>query len=207
VRLCSPCALRTRTTSHDLDGRSKKPKHARAKSAKSSKKSNQIEKNERPFVLDLGRHFPVPYYTVYRRLFSHAETTRRGLWGPLSSVLSGWGRVASPQRAPASGRRPTDRQADKTDRQAERPGTHAWHSTTQFERTVTPSRGVLEQATSFEISLTPRQGHAKLLVSAQHGRARATFNMSPPASMSAVISISELLRRGKWSPGTHSSRT
>ena len=42
-------SIRSRTNSHDLDGygRSKKPKHARAKSAKRSKKSKKIQKNER----------------------------------------------------------------------------------------------------------------------------------------------------------------
>jgi hypothetical protein len=43
-------SIRTRTTSHDLDGRSKKPKQARAKSAKRSKKSNKSRKTkEKPF--------------------------------------------------------------------------------------------------------------------------------------------------------------
>ncbi len=42
-------SIRTRTTSHDLDGRSKKPKQARAKSAKRSKKSNKSRKpKEKP---------------------------------------------------------------------------------------------------------------------------------------------------------------
>ncbi len=41
-------SIRTRTTSHDLDGRSKKlePKHARAKSAKRSKKSKKSRKTK-----------------------------------------------------------------------------------------------------------------------------------------------------------------
>ena len=43
-------SIRTRTTSHDLDGRSKKPEHARAKSAKGSKKSTKSRKTkEKPF--------------------------------------------------------------------------------------------------------------------------------------------------------------
>jgi hypothetical protein len=57
-------SIRTRTTSHDLDGRSKKPKHARAKSAicqQKDQKIKQIQKNERKAFLDPGRHFPVPY--------------------------------------------------------------------------------------------------------------------------------------------------
>ena len=37
-------SIRTRTTSHDLDARSKKPKHARAKSVKRSKNQTNPEK-------------------------------------------------------------------------------------------------------------------------------------------------------------------
>ena len=40
-------SIRARTTSHDLDGRSKKPKQARAKSAKRSKKSNKSRKSRK----------------------------------------------------------------------------------------------------------------------------------------------------------------
>ena len=47
VRLCNPCVLRTRTTSHDLDGRSKKTQACSRQVSKKFKKSKQIEKNER----------------------------------------------------------------------------------------------------------------------------------------------------------------
>ena len=56
-------SIRTRTTSRDLDGRSKRPKHARAKSAKRSKNQTNPEKRKKS-LLDPGRHFPVPYYEL-----------------------------------------------------------------------------------------------------------------------------------------------
>jgi hypothetical protein len=47
----------TRTNSHDLDGRSKKPKHARAKSVKRSENANKNPENSKKKILvDPGRH-------------------------------------------------------------------------------------------------------------------------------------------------------
>ncbi len=72
VRLCAPYLLaRTRTNSHDLDGRSKKPKHARAKSVRRSENANKNPENSRktkenPFG-PWCRHFPVPYELIIKR--------------------------------------------------------------------------------------------------------------------------------------------
>ena len=50
-------SIRTRATSRDLDGRSKRPKHARAKSAKRSKNQTNPEKRKK-ILWTLGRTSP-----------------------------------------------------------------------------------------------------------------------------------------------------
>jgi hypothetical protein len=67
--------IRTRTNSHELDGNSKKPKHARAKAVKRSgkikknktriRKIKQKSRKPKESPWDPGRHFPVvPHYSI-----------------------------------------------------------------------------------------------------------------------------------------------
>ena len=85
---------------------------------------------------------------------SHAETTRKGLSGAVLAhlaelrlepreirrlgCLSGWGRVAFPPRARASGRRPTDRQTGSERNSKAGSDQARMRCTTQFERKVKP---------------------------------------------------------------------
>ncbi len=65
--------MRTRTNSHEPDGSSKKPKHARAKSVKRSEKINQNPENGKKIPWDPGSHFPVPYLVNHQQQVSAAR--------------------------------------------------------------------------------------------------------------------------------------
>jgi hypothetical protein len=150
VRLCNPYVLaRPRTTSTDAPRNPSMLAPSQQKVQENQNKSRKTK--EKPF----GPWPSLPSAVlVFRRVLSHAETTRKGLSGAVLAhlaepclepreirrlgCLSGWGRVAFPPWARASGRRPTDRQTGSERNSKAGSDQARMRCTTQFERKVKP---------------------------------------------------------------------